>query len=169
VSSSIPFARAETSSVAVSGSLSSNWVADFGTGTNFKTNSDLLPSIFHDTGKTPAYGIQVPANTLVEVTTWLQLVSDIADGAHSVGYVIDGAYSVTQHGPSPTAEFTPAASSVTGLADDHSAPRALTRVDHMSDTAAFVVGTIHRWYNWTTDPLDFKYGIIVKILGDLPA
>src|SRR6476619_2034579 len=74
-SAGLSFCYAETSSVS-SGSVpaSGNIVANFGTGTNFKTNDPIVfPSVYHDTGKTPEYGIRIPANMLVEVSTWLQL------------------------------------------------------------------------------------------------
>lgn len=168
--SGLSFCYAEKSSTS-SGSVpsSGNYVVDFHVSTGFKTNdAATFPGIYHDTGKTPEYGIRIPANFLVEVAVWLQLAGDIANGPHSVDWVIDSSYSVFQFGPAPSAEFTPSASSPTGLADDHTAPRALTRVDYMGDTADFTVGVIHRWYNWTTDPLNFLYGIDVTLIGALP-
>lgn len=165
----LSFCYAAKNSVSVTGLADSFYIADFSTGTTFKTNDGtVFPSIYHDAGKTPEYGIRIPANFLVEVSTWLQLLSDIADGQHSVGPVWDNSYTITDFGPSPSAEFTPAASSVIGLADDHSAPRALTRVDYLGDTADFTIGVVHRWYSWTTDPLYFLYGLNVTLIGALP-
>jgi hypothetical protein len=163
------FCVAETSSVSVSGLAFGNWIPDLSTGTTFRTNdAATFPAIYHDTGKTPAYGIQIPANTLVEVTCWLQLVDSLANGPHEVSYIIDGSYSVTAYGPSPSANSTREALAENGLTDDKLAPRALIRRDYLGDTATWVVGPYHLWYNWTNDPQHFKYGIIVTVVGSLP-
>lgn len=166
--SGLSFCYAEKSISGVTGSLNGSYVADLSSAT-FKTNdSTTFSNIYHDAGKTPEYGIRIPADKLVKVYTWLWIAADTADGAHTVSWIIDGSYSVSHFGPADFSDFTSSASSVTGLADDKTAPEALYHVAHMGDTAAFTVGVYHGWTGWTNDPKDFKYGINVTVLGDLP-
>lgn len=170
LSTGLSFCYAQKSATS-SGSVSSSSfaVANYGASTTFKTNdSTIFPSIYHDTGKTPEYGIRLLANYLYRVENWVWIAGDIADGAHAVSWIIDGAYTVSHFGIADSSDFTSSAASATGLADDRSAPEALYHVAYMGDTADFTVGTYHDWQGFTTDPIFFQYGIAVTLLGDLP-
>lgn len=166
--SSLPFAAWGSNSVSVTGPASSFNIMDLNPAVapGIKTNDSRL-AIVNDPGHTPLWGISIPGGVVIEAMTSMHLVSNIADGMHTVGWVIRGVPSVTRYGPREGISQS-AAFSATGMADDYSAPDTLYHVQHMSATSDWILGGIHTWQGWTTDPLDFRYGIDVTILGDRP-
>lgn len=165
---SLAFASWRSNSVAVTGPLNSFNIMDLNPATapGIKTNDPRL-AIVNDPGHTPLWGISIPGGVVIEAMTSVELVSNIADGAHTVGWVIRGVPSVTRYGPREGITQSASFSEI-GMADDYSAPDALYHVQHMGASSDWILGGIHTWRNWTTDPLDFTYGIDVTILGDLP-
>lgn len=164
----LSFAYAEVTNSGVGGLLNSFRVADLNGADFYSNDYTTFSGVYHDAGKTPEYGLRVPANKLVKVYSWIWITANTADGKHTISWMIDGSYSVSHFGPADSSDFTSSASSVTGLADNKTAPEALYHVAHMGDTAEFTVGVYHGWTGWTNDPNDFKYGISVTVLGDLP-
>lgn len=164
----LPFGSWESNSVSVSGPLNSFNIMDLNPAVapGMVTNDSRL-AVVNDPGHTPLWGISIPGGVVVEVMTSVHLVSNIADGAHTIGWVIRGVPSVTRYGPSEGIAQSAAFSEI-GMADDYSAPDTLYHVQHMGAASDWIVGGIHTWEGWTTDPLDFRYGIDVTILGDRP-
>lgn len=143
-------------------------MVDFLTGTTFATNSPLL-QIVDDSPNNPESGISVPADYLAQVYTWVERDGGAPDGSHYISWAISGSYSVTNFGPNHFNVATPS-SLANPITDDQTGPDGIYQVTHQGDNADWVVGVIHSWKfgTYTNGPKDFRYGISVCLLGELP-
>lgn len=164
----LPFAVARTNTVSVSSPASGDGIeiANFAPAVSTFVSNDAQLDRVEDVGHTPLWGISIPADKLVLAIAWLQVRDIHPLGTHRASWLLDGSYTITQQGPGVAG--IQAQSISAALTDDETAEDTVFLYSYLSDTADFVLGTAHVYEGYTNDPLLFRYGLAVTIIGDRP-
>lgn len=137
------------------------------------TNSSLLTKANSGAG---FWGIAVLGPVLIRATAWLEhwdVGPPFANGAHDVG--VTTAQAITDYGPAPegtqmqrvtgdwsnTTTFPPSLVTVPAL-------WAQSHIAYTSAVTPLVVGASHEFSGWNNGAFDFKYGVMVEIIGAKP-